>query len=87
VSSASALGATVRQPAGGEQAAAEGERVGGDHPRHAGRAQPEVVLHGGQGDGDDRRVEHDDELGDAEQDDGHGPGLPTPCYHQTPIWR
>jgi hypothetical protein len=70
----------VGQPPGGEQAAAEDERVGGDDPPEGGGGEPQVGLHGRQGDGDDGGVEHDHELGDAGQGDGHVHVLPARCY-------
>jgi putative stress-induced transcription regulator len=56
----------------GEQAAAERERVRGDHPPERRGGEAEVVLHGRQRGGDDRGVEDDDELGEAQQGDDHG---------------
>ncbi len=67
---AAAAGA-VGEAARGEEAAAEGERVGGDHPGDAGGAEAELLLHGRERDRDDRRVEHDHELGDAEDRERH----------------
>ena len=45
-----------------EQEAAEGQRVGGDHPLPVRVGEPEGVLCRGQGDDHDRGVEHDHEL-------------------------
>ncbi len=42
------------------------ERVGGDHPLEVGRAEAQVLLDGRQGDVDDGDVEHDHELGQAD---------------------
>ena len=51
------------QPPAEEHEASEGEGVGGDHPRALGRRHLQALLHVRQGDGDDRHVQHDHELG------------------------
>ena len=78
--------AGLSQPVGptgaenGRQASAEqdespiGEGVGGDGPRALGRRQPQILLHAGQGDRDDRHVEDDHEL----RDQGAGDEEPLP---------
>jgi hypothetical protein len=60
----------VGDPPAEQEEPAEGEGVGGDHPLPVGVADVQLRLRGGQGDVDDRRVEHDEKLGD--RDDGQG---------------
>ena len=57
----------VAEAAAEQQQAAERERVGGDDPLAGVVGEAEVVLRDGQRDVHDRRVEHDHQLGDAEQ--------------------
>ena len=56
----------VADPAAEQQQAAEGERVGGDDPLAGRVGEAERFLGGRQGDVDDRRVEDDHQLGEAE---------------------
>ena len=56
----------VGDPAAEQQQAAEGERVGGDDPLPVVVGEAERLLGGGQRDVHDGRVEHDHQLGDAE---------------------
>ena len=56
----------VPDPPGEQQQAAEGDQVCVDHPREVVLREAEVHLDGGQGDVDDRRVEHDHQHADAE---------------------
>ena len=58
----------VAETTGQEEQAAEGDQVGVDDPGQVGLAHVEVGLDGGEGDGDDGRVEDDHELSEA--DDG-----------------
>ena len=64
----------VAEPAAEQQQAAEGERVGVHHPRQAAPAEAEVGLDVGQRDVHDGAVEHDHQLGAA--DDGEGEAEP-----------
>ena len=59
----------VGDPAAEQQQAAERERVGGDDPLAVVVGEPEVLLGGGERDVDDRHVEHDQQLGDADDDE------------------
>ena len=61
----------VGDPAADQQQRAEGQRVGGDDPLAGVVGEREVGLRGRQRDVHDRRVEHDHQLGDAE--DGEDP--------------
>ena len=61
----------VADPPPEQEQAAEGERVGGDHPLAAVVGEAEVGLGRRQGDVDDRRVEDDHQLRQAE--DGEDP--------------
>ena len=56
----------VGDPAAEQQQAAERERVGGDDPLALVVGEAEVLLGGGERDVDDRHVEHDQQLGDAD---------------------
>jgi hypothetical protein len=58
----------VAEPAAEQEEAAEGKDVGVDDPGQAALAEVERVADRRQGDVDDRGVEHDHELGRAEQD-------------------
>ena len=57
-----------------QQEPAEDERVGVDDPLQVGLGQPEIGLDRRQRDVHDRRVEHDHELGEADQDEDE-PGI------------
>ena len=59
----------VARAAAEQQEAAEHERVGVDDPLEVGGAEPEVGLDRRQRDVDHRRVEHDHELGEADDDE------------------
>ena len=61
----------VGDPAAEQQQAAERERVGGDDPLALVVGEPELLLGGGERDVDDRHVEHDQQLGDADDDEDH----------------
>ena len=56
----------VRQPAAEQQQAAEAERVGGHHPLAVAVREAQRLLGRGQSDVDDRGVEDDHQLGDAQ---------------------
>jgi hypothetical protein len=63
----------VGEPAGHEQQRGEHDQVGRDHPGQAGvRDRREAATHGGEGDGDDRAVQEDDE----QRRSGHREDLP-----------
>ena len=65
----------VGEPAAEQQQAAEGQRVGGDDPLPVAVGEAEGVLRGGQRDVHDGGVEHDHQLGDAEDgEDRPAPG-------------
>jgi hypothetical protein len=64
----------VRRPPAEQQEAAEHERVAVDDPREVGGGEAEVALDRGQGDVHDRRVEHDHELREADEDE-HEPAV------------
>ena len=73
------------------QQPAEGQRVGAEHPLQPGRGDAEVVADGGQRDRDDRGVEDDDELRDAEQGEAsvtviHGLGGNQPALRVNSVW-
>ena len=57
----------VGDPPAEEQEAAEGQNVGVDHPGEVGQGEVKAAPDRGQRDVDDRRVEHDDELGHRQQ--------------------
>ena len=61
----------VRGAAAEQQEAAEQQRVAVDHPLQVGLAELQVLLDRRQRDVDDRRVEDDHELGQADQDQRH----------------
>jgi hypothetical protein len=65
----------VAESATEEQQAADGQGVGVDDPRQAGLAEAEIGLDVGQRDVDDGAVEHDHQLGSA--DDGEGEPEPS----------
>jgi hypothetical protein len=56
----------VRQPPAEQQEAAEAKRIGGHHPLPAAVGEVQRLLRRGQGDVHDRGVEHDHQLGDAQ---------------------
>ncbi len=58
----------VPEPPSQQQEAAEGDQVGVDHPGQVGLGEVQVALDRGQGDIDDRRVQHDHQLAQAEDD-------------------
>jgi predicted RNA-binding Zn ribbon-like protein len=60
-------------PAADQQAAAEAQHVGVDHPLQVRRAEAEGVLDRRQGHGDDEPVQHDQGVGHAEHGQGHPP--------------
>src|SRR5205807_1335317 len=60
----------VSRAAAEQQEAAERDHVRVDHPGKVRLGEVEPLADAGQGDVDDRRVEDDDELGHAEQDEG-----------------
>ena len=64
----------VAEPAGEQQQAAEGDQVAVDHPGQARLAEVEVPLDRGEGDVDDRRVEHDHQLPEADDEERDPPG-------------
>src|SRR6266851_5014006 len=64
----------IRSPmACDQQEASVADQVGVDDPGQVRLAETEVHLDPGQGDVDDRRVEHDHELPEAHDDQGHPP--------------
>ena len=66
-----------------QQEAAEHERVAVDHPLEVGLAEVEILLDRRQGDVDDRRVEDDHELREADEDEDD-PGV-RGVAHRSPI--
>ena len=64
----------VGEPPGEDEEAGERERVRAQDPLEVGGRDVEAALDRRQRDRDDRRVEDDDELRDAQQRDHRGPG-------------
>ena len=62
----------VGEAPGEHEEAGERQRVGADDPLEVGGRDVEAALDGGQRDRDDRRVEDDDELRDAQERDHPG---------------
>ncbi len=71
----------VGDPAAEEQEAAEGQGVRRDDPLPVGGRDVEGMLRRRQGDGDDRRIEHDHQLGH----DDHGEDPPPPRVGTRPV--
>ena len=63
-----AMAVEVAEPAAEQQEAAEGQQVGVDDPRERGLREAEVVPDRRQRDVHDRRVEHDHQVAEAEDD-------------------
>ena len=73
----------VRRAAAEQQEAAEEQRVAVDHPLEVGLAEVEVLLDRRQRDVDDRRVQDDHELGQADQDQRHPAVVFALCHRGT----
>ncbi len=71
----------VRETSAEQQQAAEGDQEAVEHPRQAGLAESQILLHPGQRHGDDRGVHDDHELGKCDEPQG-GPAPGTGDRHE-----
>src|ERR1700737_2607304 len=69
----------VTEPAGEQQETAKGDQVGIDDPGKAGLGEAEIVLDRGEGDVDDRLIEHDHQKASAQDDERQPARGPNPA--------